>query len=120
MMHILPRSISTALLITATTAFSPFNTVRYSTFRHSSTYQTMTKLHTSGPYPELCVFDLDACFWDQEMYTLSKIPDETNVVRGDLGRVRAWWASCLDVVGFRYMRDRWWRCRLIMMGILRG
>ena len=27
----------------------------------------------------------DACFWDQEMYTLSKIPDETNVVKGNLG-----------------------------------
>ena len=38
----------------------------------------------NGPFPELVVFDLDACFWDQEMYTLSKIPDESNVVRGDL------------------------------------
>ncbi|EJK47854.1 hypothetical protein THAOC_33401, partial [Thalassiosira oceanica] len=38
-----------------------------------------------GPFPELTVFDLDACFWDQEMYTLSKVPDETCVVKGDLG-----------------------------------
>ena len=38
----------------------------------------------NGPFPELVVFDLDACFWDQEMYTLSTIPDESNVVRGDL------------------------------------
>eukprot|EP00804_Cyclotella_cryptica_P009228 CCRYP_016748-RA/>CCRYP_016748-RA protein AED:0.31 eAED:0.31 QI:0/-1/0/1/-1/0/1/0/157 len=50
----------------------------------------MTRHHSSsnpsgsGPFPELCVFDLDACFWDQEMYTLSHIPQETNVVRGDL------------------------------------
>jgi len=38
----------------------------------------------SGPFPELTVFDLDACFWDQEMYTLSIIPNESNVVKGDL------------------------------------
>lgn len=38
----------------------------------------------SAPFPELCVFDLDACFWDQEMYTLSRIPDSTNIVKGDL------------------------------------
>ena len=37
-----------------------------------------------GPLPELVVFDLDACFWDKEMYTLSKIPNESDVVRGDL------------------------------------
>ena len=37
-----------------------------------------------GPFPELCVFDLDACFWDQEMYTLSMICDSSNVVKGDL------------------------------------
>ena len=40
------------------------------------------KMH--GPFPDLCVFDLDACFWDQEMYTLSKIPDASNIVKGDL------------------------------------
>ena len=39
---------------------------------------------SSGPFPDLCVLDLDACFWDQEMYTLSYIPDTTNVVKGDL------------------------------------
>lgn len=38
----------------------------------------------NGPFPELVVFDLDACFWDQEMYTLSNIPDESDVIRGDL------------------------------------
>jgi hypothetical protein len=37
-----------------------------------------------GPLPELVVFDLDACFWDQEMYTLSRIPTESDVVMGDL------------------------------------
>ena len=33
-------------------------------------------------YPDLVVFDLDACFWDQEMYTLNEIP--TRAVTGDL------------------------------------
>jgi hypothetical protein len=28
-------------------------------------------------YPELVVFDLDACLWDQEMYTMSALPDRT-------------------------------------------
>ena len=37
-----------------------------------------------GPFPELVVFDLDACFWDQEMYTLTNIPDSSNIVKGDL------------------------------------
>lgn len=33
-------------------------------------------------YPELVVFDLDACLWDQEMYTMSALPGKT--VTGDL------------------------------------
>ena len=33
-------------------------------------------------YPELVVFDLDACFWDQEMFEMSALPDRT--VSGDL------------------------------------
>jgi magnesium-dependent phosphatase 1 len=36
----------------------------------------------SSSYPELCVFDLDACFWDEEMYTLSELPSQK--VMGDL------------------------------------
>ena len=28
-------------------------------------------------YPELVVFDLDACLWDQEMYEMSALPDKT-------------------------------------------
>ena len=38
-----------------------------------------------GPYPELAVFDLDACFWDEEMYTLRDIVDPARSVRGNLG-----------------------------------
>ena len=34
--------------------------------------------------PKLCVFDLDACFWDQEMYEMPKIPTPADVVKGDL------------------------------------
>ena len=35
-------------------------------------------------YPELVVFDLDACFWDQEMYQMSTIPTKDNIVLGSL------------------------------------
>ena len=28
-------------------------------------------------YPELVVFDLDACFWDQEMYEMPALPSKT-------------------------------------------
>lgn len=35
-------------------------------------------------YPELVVFDLDACFWDQEMYEMSSMPDPSRSIKGDL------------------------------------
>mmetsp|Transcript_129598 Transcript_129598/g.415575 ORF Transcript_129598/g.415575 Transcript_129598/m.415575 type:complete len:304 (+) Transcript_129598:128-1039(+) len=38
----------------------------------------------SGPFPELCVFDLDACLWDKEMYEMRAIPVEDSKVFGDL------------------------------------
>lgn len=28
-------------------------------------------------YPQLVVFDLDACLWDQEMYEMSALPSRT-------------------------------------------
>ena len=34
-------------------------------------------------YPALVVFDLDACFWDQEMYEMPALPSKT--VTGPLG-----------------------------------
>lgn len=34
-------------------------------------------------YPALVVFDLDACFWDQEMYEMPALPSKT--VQGPLG-----------------------------------
>ena len=33
--------------------------------------------------PELCVFDLDMCMWDPEMYTISSSPSQA--IKGDLG-----------------------------------
>lgn len=36
--------------------------------------------------PELVVFDLDACFWDQEMYEMPSLPDRE--VRGELPNER--------------------------------
>ena len=40
---------------------------------------------TSGALPTLAVFDLDACFWDEEMYTLREVVDPGKNVRGSLG-----------------------------------
>lgn len=59
--------------------------------RPSLLFQTSsTRLSMSSPssvevgvdYPELVVFDLDACLWDQEMYTMSAMPGKTTT--GDL------------------------------------
>lgn len=38
--------------------------------------------HQQVFYPELVVFDMDACLWDQEMYEMRAMPSET--VMGDL------------------------------------
>jgi len=38
----------------------------------------------SQPLPKLCVFDLDACLWDKEMFEMPAIPKAVDVVRGDL------------------------------------
>jgi magnesium-dependent phosphatase 1 len=35
-------------------------------------------------YPDLVVYDLDACFWDKEMFEMPSVPSENDVVRGDL------------------------------------
>ena len=40
----------------------------------------------SDPYPRLAVFDLDACFWNEEMYTLRHLVDASaEQVVGELG-----------------------------------
>ena len=31
--------------------------------------------------PELCVFDLDACLWDKEMFQMSDVPEPSDVVQ---------------------------------------
>ena len=36
-------------------------------------------------FPELCVFDLDACLWDKEMFEMTAVPTEADVVLGELG-----------------------------------
>ena len=51
----------------------------------ASASATRLSMTHRGPFPELVVFDLDACFWDQEMYTLSHVPDASHIVEGDLG-----------------------------------
>lgn len=39
-------------------------------------------MQSTQAYPELVVLDLDACFWDQEMFEMPALPDKT--IRGDL------------------------------------
>ena len=43
---------------------------------------------TSGALPTLAVFDLDACFWDEEMYTLREVVDPGRCSRLARGRRR--------------------------------
>lgn len=43
---------------------------------------TSTQSRVGIDYPELVVFDLDACLWDQEMYEMRALPKKT--VTGDL------------------------------------
>ena len=37
-----------------------------------------------GALPELCVFDLDACLWDKEMFQMDAVPEVGDSVRGEL------------------------------------
>ena len=81
---------SASLFAAAASAFHP-SAINTSTTRtlisrnllSSGSSSSQLKM-TAGPFPELTVFDLDACFWDEEMYTLSKIPDESCIVKGNL------------------------------------
>ena len=53
--------------------------------RAASSRVVAARAMAEGPFPELAVFDLDACFWDEEMYTLRDIVDPAKSVRGSLG-----------------------------------
>ena len=44
-----------------------------------------TSVADSGNVPALAVFDLDACLWDQEMFTLRDLVDASKPVMGQLG-----------------------------------
>lgn len=57
----------------STRAFAPVRS-------HESSSQTFQM----NLYPDLLVYDMDACLWDKEMYALDSIPTEKNIVRGDL------------------------------------
>ena len=39
-----------------------------------------TAAMSGGSLPELCVFDLDACLWDKEMFQMSDVPEPGDVV----------------------------------------
>ena len=76
------RSILLFSIVSAFQQPSRLSIIHQTSSRSSiATNLKMTKPHH---FPELIVFDLDACFWDQEMYTLSQIPNESNIVKGDL------------------------------------
>jgi len=64
----------------------PFSLVR-SAFVASSSILSSRQAHAPSKIamsgiPELCVFDLDACLWDKEMYEMTAMP--TTKVMGDL------------------------------------
>jgi len=64
-------------------AFVTTNVIRH-LHLHSTISLAMQKsiVDESPVHPELCVFDLDACLWDQEMFSMPSIPSQT--VIGDL------------------------------------
>ena len=39
-----------------------------------------TAAMSGGALPKLCVFDLDACLWDKEMFQMSDVPQPGDVV----------------------------------------
>ena len=44
----------------------------------------MASTAVSGALPQLCVFDLDACLWDKEMFEMPAVPTAADCVRGEL------------------------------------
>lgn len=79
-------TLTTTIVVAATSSCR--SAVAFFVVPQTTSFKTQIGSHAmesdEGIFPELCVFDLDACFWDQEMYTLSMIPDSTNVIKGDL------------------------------------
>ena len=54
--------------------------------RPRSIVRTMSQPSSDVPVrPSLVVFDLDACFWDEEMFRLSHLVDPSRSIRGALG-----------------------------------
>lgn len=68
--HLLPRQHYPVTIAT------PFSSVSM------SLSSTSTPSSSRSVYPELLVYDLDACLWDQEMFEMDEMPGK--VVRGDL------------------------------------
>ena len=64
-------------------AFIASGALRSSQISHQrSLHLKMSTDGTQSIYPELTVYDMDACLWDQEMYTMSALPGKK--VMGDL------------------------------------
>jgi magnesium-dependent phosphatase 1 len=78
-------TLSTILSNSLCVAFIP---THYSSRSSSSALKHMSSRTTNskilGPYPELLVYDMDACLWDKEMYEMPSVPSPNDVVLGDL------------------------------------
>mmetsp|Transcript_13784 Transcript_13784/g.19717 ORF Transcript_13784/g.19717 Transcript_13784/m.19717 type:complete len:209 (-) Transcript_13784:456-1082(-) len=68
--------------VLARSAFIATQALRSSQRYTPNTLTTASTLSMSSIFPELCVFDLDACLWDQEMFEMPSMPSST--VMGDL------------------------------------
>ncbi len=49
-----------------------------------SPFSMSSSLKSNDAVPELCVFDLDACLWDKEMFEMSAVPTMKDRVFGEL------------------------------------
>lgn len=63
-------------------AFIASSTLRSSITSRSSSLNMASSNDANNVHPELVVFDMDACLWDQEMYEMTAMPSDT--VMGDL------------------------------------
>lgn len=77
---------SATAIVTTSFLSVPIKAFHSSRFANNSrsilTSNSAVKMSASTPYPELTVYDMDACLWDQEMYTMSSLPGEK--IMGDL------------------------------------
>ena len=68
--------------------------------------------------PELCVFDLDACLWDKEMFQMSDVPEPSDVVRSAMSTSRLV-QPANNIIAQRYVgRARSWATPRLTWGLV--